>query len=66
MFFKKKVYGEKLFKCPRCGVKMEKLKKDSVILDICNKCGGMWLDKGEITKLAGIAKKLAGDKHGKK
>ena len=62
MFFKKQ---EKLLKCPRCNVKMEKLKKENVVIDVCNKCGGMWLDKGEMEKLAKIAKKLRGGKSGK-
>ena len=68
MFFKKKkVHGESLFKCPRCKVKMEKLKKKSVVIDVCRKCGGMWLDDGEMNKLAKIAKKMKkGDKVGKK
>lgn len=68
MFFNKKkkeiktVHGEKLLICPRCSIKMEKLKKQDVIIDICSKCGGMWLDKGETEKLTKIAKKLRGDK----
>jgi len=70
MFFKKKikkVHGEDLFKCPRCNIEMEKLKKEDVIIDVCRKCGGMWLDKGETEKLADIAQKLRrGEKVGKK
>jgi len=66
MFFQKKVHGENLFKCPRCKIKMEKLKKQNVVIDVCRKCGGMWLDKGETEKLAKIAKKLRGGKVGKK
>lgn len=46
---------EKLFKCPRCEVAMKKLKRKDVILDVCKKCGGMWLDKDEIPKLAEMA-----------
>jgi len=66
MFFKnkiKKVHDEHLFDCPRCKVKMEKLKKNDVIIDICKKCNGMWLDDGEIQKLAEMSK---GDTDGKK
>lgn len=69
MFFKKKikkVHGEELLDCPRCKIKMEKLKKQDVIIDVCSKCGGMWLDKGETEKLAKIAKRLRGEKVGKK
>ncbi|MBI2572847.1 zf-TFIIB domain-containing protein [Candidatus Woesearchaeota archaeon] len=46
---------EKTFMCPRCSVGMKKIKRDNVILDICTKCGGMWLDHDEIPKLAEIA-----------
>jgi len=60
MFFKKnkKKHGEKLFACPRCKIKMEKLKKKGVVIDICKKCGGMWLDHGETEKLAQMAKRI--------
>ena len=41
--------------CPRCKTNMKKISRDNVILDICSKCGGMWLDHDEIPKLANIA-----------
>jgi hypothetical protein len=67
MFFKKKkVHGEHLFKCPRCKLKMEKLKKKNVVIDVCKKCKGMWLDDGEIHKLLNIAKKAQKVKKSKK
>lgn len=46
--------NEELFLCPRCKLGMKKLKKKDVILDICVQCGGMWLDKDEIPKLASM------------
>jgi Zn-finger nucleic acid-binding protein len=46
------VHDEELLTCPRCHIKMEKLKKNDVIIDVCKKCNGMWLDDGEIQKLA--------------
>ena len=49
--FNKKKHGEKMLKCPRCKIYMEKIKKQDVIIDICNKCNGMWLDDEEIDKL---------------
>jgi len=63
--FKKKVYGEELFTCPRCKIKMEKMKKQDVIIDVCKKCNGMWVDAGEMEKLADMAKDLKGGKNGK-
>ena len=38
--------------CPKCGTKMKKLKRNDVVLDVCPNCKGMWLDAGEIDKLA--------------
>jgi hypothetical protein len=49
---KKLVHGEELLLCPRCKFNMKKFKKNDVVLDVCKKCGGMWVDKGEIEKLA--------------
>jgi len=63
MFFSRKVKiskvnGEELLTCPRCNIKMEKLKKGDVIIDVCKKCDGMWLDAGEMQKLAQMAQNL--------
>ena len=33
---------------------MKKLKNHTTIIDVCDSCGGMWLDKGEIEKLAAL------------
>ncbi len=52
--------GEKLLSCPRCRQYMKKLKKKNVVIDVCRKCGGMWVDAGELQKLAAHAKKLGG------
>ena len=45
---------------------MEKLKKKNVVIDVCKKCKGMWLDDGEIHKLLNIAKKAQKVKKSKK
>ena len=37
--------------CPKCGHDLEERKLDDVKIDICNKCEGMWLDKGELELL---------------
>lgn len=42
---------------------MKKIKKKDVIIDVCDKCSGMWLDDKEIEKLAAYAK---GENDGKK
>ncbi len=59
-----KTHGEELLDCPRCKIKMRKIKKKDVILDICKKCNGMWLDDNEIEKLYQMA--FIGGKDGKK
>lgn len=52
---KEKKNEEPLLLCPRCKINMRKLSKGDVFLDICPQCGGMWLDKDEIPKLASMA-----------
>lgn len=38
--------------CPVCdGVRMREVEKDSVMIDICPNCKGVWLDRGELDKL---------------
>jgi len=49
--------GEKYLSCPRCNIDMKKLVKHDVVIDICKKCGGMWVDKGELEKLASEVKR---------
>jgi ribosomal protein L37AE/L43A len=44
----KKKALEAEIECPRCKVKMAKKSRQDVTIDKCLKCGGIWLDKGEI------------------
>ncbi len=37
-----------LNKCPRCGTDLTTHDHKGVKIDQCDKCGGMWLDKGEL------------------
>lgn len=40
-------------KCPKCsGVKLTKRDFQGTPIDVCEKCGGLWLDKGELNKIA--------------
>lgn len=43
---------------------MQKIINKKVVLDVCSKCNGMWLDDKEIDKLLLIAK--GGKDNGKK
>lgn len=45
--------------CPECGRSMTKLNyaySSNVIVDTCETCGGTWLDKGEVEKIAAYLK----------
>lgn len=37
--------------CPKCNIEMDEVRKLDVIIDACSKCGGIWLDKGELDKI---------------
>ena len=40
--------------CPKCNVEMQIKNILEVDIDICPSCNGVWLDDGELSKLAGI------------
>jgi len=41
--------GEGSRKCPADGADMNKRRvADAVVIDACQKCGGLWFDKGEL------------------
>jgi uncharacterized protein len=40
--------------CVKCGSELEKSIVYDVELDVCGQCGGIWLDRGEIAKLAAV------------
>lgn len=45
--------------CPGCARDMRKLNyayNSNVIVDVCGTCGGVWLDRGEIEKIASFLK----------
>jgi uncharacterized protein len=46
-------FNKKIGKCPRCadGTAMDKVKSKNVLIDMCKKCHGVWLDGGEIQHL---------------
>ena len=48
--------------CPRCTTAhMTELDRDGVTIDRCDRCRGIWLDRGELEKL--IARAGADDEH---
>ncbi len=40
--------------CPNCSTQMLKMQKYEVNIDYCSSCKGVWLDRGEIDKIAQI------------
>ena len=47
--------------CVKCTSVLDKSTIADVEVDLCPKCGGLWLDKGEISKLAAMADPELGD-----
>ena len=41
-------------KCPRCGADLQEKEFHHVKIDVCNECGGTWLDKGELQMLTHV------------
>lgn len=37
--------------CPRCNSTLAELDRDGITIDRCERCRGIWLDRGELEKL---------------
>jgi uncharacterized protein len=46
-----KAAGTSTMKCPRCDGTLQESKVGEVSIDTCDKCGGVWLDSGELEQL---------------
>ncbi len=46
-----KTAGTSSMQCPRCDGALEARKFEEVEVDTCEKCGGVWLDSGELEHL---------------
>jgi len=58
-----KKLDQKEGKCPRCKVVLKKepyTKEPSITLDVCEKCGGLWLDSTEIDRVERANKEKLG------
>ena len=49
--------GPSSMRCPRCEGSLNETNLDDIAIDVCDKCGGVWLDVGE---LAQITQKASG------
>ena len=46
-----KASGLSSMNCPRCDGTLKENKFEQVSIDTCDKCGGVWLDSGELDQL---------------
>ena len=46
-----KAAGTSSMRCPRCDGNLKESKFEEVLIDTCDKCGGVWLDSGELEQL---------------
>jgi Zn-finger nucleic acid-binding protein len=46
-----KAAGLSTMQCPRCDGDLKEHKFEQVMIDMCEKCGGIWLDSGELDQL---------------
>ncbi len=38
--------------CPRCSNPLTEARRVGISIDVCTRCGGAWLDHGELTRIA--------------
>lgn len=46
-----KAAGTSSMTCPRCSSALKEAEFEGVMIDTCEKCGGVWLDSGELGQL---------------
>ena len=46
-----KAAGTSSMQCPRCDGTLKENSFEDVLIDTCDKCGGVWLDSGELEQL---------------
>jgi ribosomal protein L37AE/L43A len=39
------------FDCPKCGGKLVETDFETIKIDVCNNCTGVWLDAGELAQI---------------
>jgi len=47
--------------CPNCSEGMQEVRRNEVQIDVCPKCRGVWLDRGELEKLLHSAREVDAD-----
>ena len=49
--------------CPNCLHQMQIMQRYDIEIDFCSSCKGVWLDRGEIDKLAKIQSRYEGEEY---
>jgi uncharacterized protein len=49
--------------CPNCSEGMREVDRQGVHIDVCTKCRGVWLDRGELEKLLHSAREVDDEYH---
>lgn len=44
--------------CPRCGMLLNEIAKAGVLVDVCDRCHGVWLERGELDKIVARLREL--------
>jgi Zn-finger nucleic acid-binding protein len=47
--------------CPRCRGLLAEMRRAGILVDACPGCGGVWLDRGELARIAGRLWELEND-----
>jgi Zn-finger nucleic acid-binding protein len=53
--------GETIVKCPTCGMLLNEVTKAGVLIDVCDRCLGIWLERGELEKITARLRQLEQD-----
>jgi Zn-finger nucleic acid-binding protein len=48
-------------KCPKCGTLLNEVMKAGVLIDVCDGCLGVWLERGELEKIMSRLRQLEHD-----
>jgi Zn-finger nucleic acid-binding protein len=46
-------------RCPACGNRLVEVERSEVLIDACQSCRGVWLDRGELDKILVRERQLA-------
>jgi Zn-finger nucleic acid-binding protein len=53
--------GGTVMKCPRCRTLLNEVTKAGVLIDVCDRCLGVWLERGELEKITTRLRQLEQD-----